>query len=67
MGEGANAWIAIGLREGKNREIRRMFATQEMEVTRLIRVEIGAVKLGELPVGKWRTLTETEIQTLLRK
>ena len=44
--EGANAWIAIGLREGKNREIRRMFATQEMEVTRMIRVEIGAVKLG---------------------
>ncbi|MBI98055.1 MAG: hypothetical protein CMO78_05935 [Verrucomicrobiales bacterium] len=61
------SWVRLELTEGKNREIRRMFATQEMEVTRLIRVEIGAVKLGELPVGKWRTLTETEIQTLLRK
>ena len=61
------SWVRLELTEGKNREIRRMFATQEMEVTRLVRVEIGAVKLGELPVGKWRTLTETEIQTLLRK
>jgi 16S rRNA U516 pseudouridylate synthase RsuA-like enzyme len=29
-------------------------------------VQIGKIKLGELPPGKWRTLTETEIQTLLR-
>ena len=59
--------VELELTEGKNREVRRLFATQKMKVTRLIRVRIGNVKLGELPAGKWRTLTETEIKTLLRK
>ena len=59
--------VELELSEGKNREVRRLFATQKMKVTRLIRVRIGNVKLGELPAGKWRTLTETEIKTLLRK
>mgnify|MGYP000217214637 CR=1 FL=1 len=54
------------LAEGKNREVRRLFATQKIKVIRLSRVQIGKIKLGELPPGKWRTLTETEIQTLLR-
>ena len=59
--------VELELTEGKNREVRRLFATQKMKVTRLIRVRIGNVKLGELPAGKWRTLTKTEIKTLLRK
>ena len=59
--------VELELTEGKNREVRRLFATQKMKVTRLIRVRIGKVRLGELPAGKWRTLTETEIKTLLRK
>ncbi len=59
--------VELELAEGKNREVRRLFATQKMKVTRLIRVRIGKVRLGELPAGKWRTLTETEIKTLLRK
>ena len=58
--------VRMELTEGKNREVRRLFATQEMKVIRLTRVQIGKIKLGELPPGKWRTLTETEIQTLLR-
>ena len=56
----------LELTEGKNREIRRMFETQDLKVTRLVRVQIGTVKLGELPTGKWRTLTKTEIRTLQR-
>ena len=62
----ARSIVRIELTEGKNREVRRLFATQELKVIRLTRVQIGKIKLGELPPGKWRTLTETEIQTLLR-
>ena len=58
--------VELVLTEGKNREIRRMFATQEIKIIRLIRMQIGSVKLGELPTGKWRTLTKTEIETLQR-
>ena len=58
--------VELELTEGKNREIRRMFATQEITIIRLVRMQIGNVKLGELPIGKWRTLTETEKETLQR-
>ncbi len=58
--------VELELTEGKNREIRRMFATQKIKIVRLIRMQIGSVKLGELPTGKWRTLTKTEIETLQR-
>ncbi|MDP6902934.1 MAG: pseudouridine synthase [Verrucomicrobiota bacterium] len=58
--------VELVLTEGKNREIRRMFATQEIKIIRLIRMQIGSVKLGELPTGKWRTLTKTEIEILQR-
>ena len=59
--------VAVELAEGKNREVRRLFAALGLEVTRLARVRIGPIKLGELPVGKWRTLTDTEVKTLLAK
>jgi 23S rRNA pseudouridine2605 synthase len=57
--------IEIELMEGKNREIRRMFEALGFEVSRLRRTQIGRIKLGELPKGKWRTLTESEIKSLL--
>lgn len=56
----------IELTEGKNREIRRMFEVLGREVTRLQRIQIGPIKLGQLPAGKWRALTESEINSLLR-
>jgi len=58
--------MELVLTEGKNREIRRMFATQEIKIIRLARIQIGSIKLGELPTGKWRTLTKIEIETLQR-
>ena len=58
--------VELELTEGKNREIRRMFATQEIKIIRLARIQIGSIKLGELPTGKWRTLTKIEIETLQR-
>ncbi|MBI3192484.1 MAG: rRNA pseudouridine synthase, partial [Pedosphaera parvula] len=59
--------VELELTEGKNREVRRLFESQAMVVSRLVRTQIGPIKLGELPAGKWRTLTEPEIKTLLRK
>ncbi|MBA4148383.1 MAG: rRNA pseudouridine synthase [Verrucomicrobia bacterium] len=57
--------VELELTEGKNREVRRLFESQGIEVKRLQRVKIGKIKLGELPTGKWRTLTESEIKSLL--
>jgi 23S rRNA pseudouridine2605 synthase len=59
--------VEIQLDEGKNREVRRLFESQGFSVTRLQRIQIGPIKLGELPVGKWRALTEPEIRSLLPK
>src|SRR3984893_13107873 len=55
-----NCWLEITLDEGRNRHIRRMFETIGIEVLRLIRVAIGALKLGDLPKGEVRTLNEQE-------
>jgi 23S rRNA pseudouridine2605 synthase len=57
--------VELELTEGKNREVRRLFETQNLAVRRLQRVQIGPIKLGQLPVGKWRALTEPEIKSLL--
>jgi pseudouridine synthase len=57
--------VELELREGKNREVRRLFESQGLTVRRLQRMQIGKIKLGELKPGKWRALTETEIKTLL--
>jgi 23S rRNA pseudouridine2605 synthase len=55
-----NCWVEIALDEGRNRHIRRMFETIDVEVLRLIRVAIGALKLGDLAKGKVRALSEQE-------
>ncbi|HXE42683.1 MAG TPA: pseudouridine synthase [Candidatus Baltobacteraceae bacterium] len=57
--------VELELSEGKNREVRRLFESQNLTVKRLQRTQIGKIKLGELKLGKWRALTETEIKTLL--
>jgi 23S rRNA pseudouridine2605 synthase len=61
----SNSLVELELAEGKNREVRRLFESQGLEVNRLVRTQIGKIKLGELPSGKWRTLTESEIKSLL--
>jgi 23S rRNA pseudouridine2605 synthase len=62
-----NCWLEIVLDEGRNRHIRRMFETIGVEVLRLIRVAIGALKLGDLPKGEVRSLSEQERLLLFSK
>ena len=49
--QGANVWLTMGLREGKNREIKRVLESLGLAVTRLIRVSFGPFQLGELVAG----------------
>ncbi len=49
--QGSNAWLTIGLREGKNREIRRAMEAVGLKVNRLIRVSYGPFQLGQLKTG----------------
>lgn len=53
------------LREGRNRQIRRMCDLVGLRVTDLLRVRIGPIKLGDLPEGKWRVLTAEERAALI--
>ncbi|HXT39139.1 MAG TPA: pseudouridine synthase [Candidatus Angelobacter sp.] len=57
--------VEVELAEGRYREVRRMFEAQGLAVSHLRRTQIGRIKLGDLPAGRWRTLSETEIKTLL--
>lgn len=58
--------LEIILREGRNREIRKMCESQGLEVARLKRTSIGSLKLGMLGQGKYRELSEQEVKKLLR-
>ncbi len=55
------AWVEITLREGLNRQVRRMTAAVGHPTLRLVRVAIGPIALGDLPPGQWRDLTSGEI------
>ena len=49
--QGANVWLSIGLREGKNREVRKILSTLALDVNRLIRISFGPFQLLELQPG----------------
>jgi pseudouridine synthase len=57
--------VELELGEGKNREVRRMFETFGLFVRKLVRTQIGTVRLGNLKAGQSRPLTEAEIRSLL--
>ena len=54
--------LTVTLREGKNREVRRLLAAIGHPVTRLRRVQFGGVELGTLAPGKWRRLSSDELR-----
>ncbi|MFZ1493537.1 MAG: pseudouridine synthase [Candidatus Competibacter denitrificans] len=65
-GEGANRWYHVILREGRNREVRRLWESQGVTVSRLIRVRYGPVVLRRgLHPGRWDELNLTQIRELL--
>jgi 23S rRNA pseudouridine2605 synthase len=49
--QGTNAWLTLGLREGKNREVRNILGSLGLDVTRLIRISYGPFQLDDLPEG----------------
>lgn len=51
---GSNAWLMMGLREGRNREVRKVLAALDLAVTRLIRIAYGPFQLGNLEPGEVR-------------
>ena len=60
----SSSLLEMELYEGRNRQIRKMCATAELKVLRLTRVAYGSLSIGELPLGKWRYLTENELNYL---
>ena len=62
--QGTKARLEVTIHEGRNRQIRRMCQEAGLEVTRLKRIQEGALSLGTLPLGAWRYLTEDEVRAL---
>lgn len=60
------AQLEIIIHEGRNRQVRRMCDIAGMPVERLIRIAEGSVRLRNLPLGKWRYLTDEEVRLLTR-
>ncbi|WP_206483930.1 23S rRNA pseudouridine(2605) synthase RluB [Thalassotalea sp. G2M2-11] len=61
-GEGRNHWFHVVLSEGRNREVRRLWESQEVQVSRLIRVRYGDIELKrQLPLGGWIELPLKEV------
>ena len=58
--------LAITITEGRNRQVRRMIEAVGSKVLKLVRIAIGEVTIGDLPIGKWRKLEAEEIAGLNR-
>ena len=59
-----NSWLEVWLKEGRNRQIRKMFEAVGYEAVRIIRTGFGPLELGALPVGAYRFLNKMEIETI---
>ncbi len=57
-------FIEMTITEGRNRQVRRMVEAVGSKVLKLVRTAIGPIRIGELPIGKWRNLTEDELRSL---
>jgi 23S rRNA pseudouridine2605 synthase len=64
--KGANDWFHVVLREGRNREVRRLWESQGLTVSRLLRIRFGPVRMHrDLKPGQWKDLSEGEINSLI--
>jgi len=59
------SFIEMTIREGRNRQVRRMIEAIGSKVLKLVRTEIGGLSIGDLPIGKYRELTPAEIKMLM--
>jgi 23S rRNA pseudouridine2605 synthase len=57
----------ITLTEGRNRQVRRMVEALGAKVLKLVRVRVGPIAIGALPIGKWRLLTPAEVAAIMSK
>jgi 23S rRNA pseudouridine2604 synthase len=57
----------VVLGQGRKRQIRRMFQALGVRVRRLHRVQVGGLRLDDLPMGRWRELTMDETENLLMR
>jgi pseudouridine synthase len=58
------SFLDLTITEGRNRQVRRMLEAVGSKVLKLVRTGIGQVRIGELPMGKWRELTPEEVAAL---
>jgi 23S rRNA pseudouridine2605 synthase len=58
------SFIEIVLAEGRNRQVRRMIEAVGSKVLKLVRVQIGSLRIGELPIGHYRELTPVEVASI---
>jgi 23S rRNA pseudouridine2605 synthase len=63
--QGANVWLTVGLREGKNREVRKVLEALGLKVNRLIRIGYGPFELGDLDDGKVEEVATEELKLKL--
>ncbi|SHI74125.1 ribosomal large subunit pseudouridine synthase B [Malonomonas rubra DSM 5091] len=63
----ASSWFEITIGEGRNRQVRRMCETVDLQVVRLKRIRLGQLELGNLPTGSYRRLTPHELGQLRKK
>jgi len=63
---GKHSWFLVGLREGKNRQIRRMFEAVGLTVTKLKRISYGPIQLGDILPGEFRRLEDEEVEALYK-
>lgn len=61
---GKNAWLEVTLDEGRNRHLRRLLTALDFEVLRLVRISIGPIALGDLAKGRWRELSQAELDAI---
>ena len=60
------SFIEITIHEGRNRQVRRMIEALGSKVLKLVRIQIGALRIGDLPIGRYRELTSPEVAMLAK-
>ena len=66
VGASSHARVRVMMREGRKREVRRIFDALDRPVRRLVRERLGPLRLGDLPEGQWRELTAEEVEAVRR-